>query len=94
MLVGVAASLPLLVSVAAIVWPPLVRDNSGAAGVFWIGLAAALLLIPSIASVVGQLLEGGTQALLPSAEFLYPWALALLATSSLCGPRDQPAVHP
>jgi hypothetical protein len=84
-LVGVAASLPLLVSVAAIVWPPLVRDNSRAAGVFWIGLAAALLLIPSIASVVGQLLEGGTQALLPSAEFLYPWALALLATSLYAG---------
>ncbi len=84
-LVGVAASLPLLVSVAAIVWPPLVRDNIRAAGVFWIGLAAALLLIPSIASVVGQLLEGGTQALLPSAEFLYPWALALLATSLYAG---------
>jgi hypothetical protein len=84
-LVGVAASLPLLVCVAAIVWPPLVRDNSRAAGVFCIGLAAALLLIPSIASVVGQLLEGGTQALLPSAEFLYPWALALLATSLYAG---------
>src|SRR5450830_1499215 len=85
MLVGVAASLPLLVSVAAIVWPPLVKGYGGAAGVFWIGLAAALLLIPSIASVLGQLLEGGTQTLLPSAEFLYPWALALLATSLYAG---------
>ena len=84
-LVGVAASLPLLVSVAAIVWPPLVKGYGGAAGVFWIGLAAALLLIPSIASVLGQLLEGGPQTLLPSAEFLYPWALALLATSLYAG---------
>ncbi|HEU6439859.1 MAG TPA: hypothetical protein VFC12_05420, partial [Terriglobales bacterium] len=37
-LVGVAASLPLLVSVAAIVWPPLVKGYGGAAAVFWIGL--------------------------------------------------------
>ena len=84
-LVGVAASLPLLVSVSAIVWPPLVKGYGSAAGVFWIGLAAALLLIPSIMSVVSQLLEGGTQTLLPSAEFLYPWALALLATSLYAG---------
>ena len=84
-LVGVAASLPLLVSVSAIVWPPLVKGYGAAAGVFWIGMAAGLLLIPSIMSVFSQLLEGGTQALLPSAEFLYPWALALLATSLYAG---------
>jgi hypothetical protein len=85
MLVGVAASLPLLVSVAAIVWPPLVKSDRGSVGVFWIGLAAGLLLIPSIAGVVGQLLGGGTQTLLPSAEVVYPWALALLATSLFAG---------
>jgi hypothetical protein len=84
-LVGVAASLPFLVSVAAIVWPPLVKGSRGAAGVFWLGLAAGLLLIPSITSVIGQLLGGGTQALLPSAEFVYPWALALFATSLFAG---------
>ena len=84
-LVGVAASLPLLVSVAAIVWPPLYRGYGSTAAVFWLGLAAGLLLIPSITSVVSQLLEGGTQTLLPSAEFLYPWALALLATSLYAG---------
>ncbi|HEX7497165.1 MAG TPA: hypothetical protein VF344_01675, partial [Candidatus Limnocylindrales bacterium] len=48
-------------------------------------MAAGLLLIPSIMSVFSQLLDGGTQALLPSAEFLYPWALALLATSLYAG---------
>jgi hypothetical protein len=85
MLVGVAASMPLLVSVAPIVWPPLVKGDRGSAGVFWIGLVAGLLLIPSIAAVVGQLLGGGTQALLPSAEVVYPWALALLATSLYAG---------
>ena len=85
LLVGIAASLPLLVSVASIVWPPLVRSDRGSAGVFWLGLVAGLLLLPSIAGVTGQVVEGGTQALLPSLEVVYPWALALLATSLFAG---------
>ena len=85
LLVGVAASLPLLVSVAAIVWPPLVRSDRGSAGIFWLGLLAGLLLIPSIASVASQVLQGGTEPLLPSLEVVYPWALALLATSLFAG---------
>ncbi len=85
MLVGVAASLPLLVSVAAIVWPPLVRSDRGSAGVFWLGLVAGLLLVPSIAGVAGQVLQGGTEPLLPSLEVVYPWALALVATSLFAG---------
>jgi len=85
LLVGIAASLPLLVSVAAIVWPPLVRSDRGTVGVFWLGLAAGLLLLPSIASVGAQVLQGGSQPLLPSLEVVYPWALALLATSLFAG---------
>jgi hypothetical protein len=85
LLVGLAASMPLLVSVAAIVWPPLVRSDRGSAGVFWLGLVAGLLLVPSIAGVTGQVVAGGTQALLPSLEVVYPWALALLATSLFAG---------
>jgi len=85
LLVGIAASLPLLVSVASIVWPPLVKSDRGAAGVFWLGLAAGLLLLPSIAAVGAQVLEGGSQPLLPSLEVVYPWALALLATSLFAG---------
>ncbi len=84
LLVGIAAALPLLVSVAAIVWPPLVRSDGGSAGVFWLGLVAGLLLLPSIAGVTGQVVDG-TQALLPSLEVVYPWALALLATSLFAG---------
>lgn len=84
-LVGVAASLPLIVSAAPIVWPPLVRSNRGAAGVFWLGLVAGLLLLPSIAGVAGQVIQGGTEPLLPSLEVVYPWALALLATSLFAG---------
>lgn len=85
LLVGVAASMPLIVSVAPIVWPPLVRSNRGAAGVFWLGLLGGLLLLPSIAGVAGQVLQGGTEPLLPSPEVIYPWALALLATSLFAG---------
>jgi hypothetical protein len=85
LLVGVAACLPLLVSAAPIVWPPLVRSDRGSAGVFWLGLVAGLLLMPSIAGVVGQVLQGGSETLLPSLEVMYPWALALLATSLFAG---------
>jgi hypothetical protein len=85
MLIGIAAFLPLFVSVAAIVWPPLVRSDRGSAGVFWLGLVAGLLLIPSIYSLAGQVIEGGTEPLLPSLELVYPWALALVATSLFAG---------
>ncbi len=85
LLVGVAASLPLVVALASVVWPPLVRSDRGAAGVFWLGLAAGLLLMPSIAAVGAQIVQGGTQPLLPSLEVIYPFALALLATSLFAG---------
>jgi hypothetical protein len=85
LLVGVAASLPLLLAVAAIVWPPLVRSDRGSAGVFWLGLVAGLLLVPSIVGVAGQVLARGPQPLLPSLELVYPWVLSLLATSLFAG---------
>lgn len=85
LLVGVTAGLPLLVAVAPIVWPPLVTSNRGAAGVFWIGLVAGLLLVPSIVAVTAQVLARSSEPLLPSAEVVYPWAVALLATSLFAG---------
>jgi hypothetical protein len=85
LLVGVAALLPLPVSLAAVVWPPLVRSDRGSAGVFWLGLIAGLLLLPSIAGVGAQVLQGGTQPLLPSFEVTYPWIIALVATSLFAG---------
>ncbi len=85
LLVGVAASLPLPVAVAAIVWPPLVTSNRGSIGVFWIGLIAALLLAPALAALTGQVIAGGYQPLMPSVEVVYPWAAALLATGLYTG---------
>jgi hypothetical protein len=84
-LVGIAASTPLLVAVAPIVWPPLVTSNRGSAGVFWIGILAGLLLIPSLGSITAQVIAGGTEPLLPSVEVVYPWALALLVTGVFAG---------
>lgn len=83
--VGLAASLPVPVAVAAIVWPPLVRSDRGSAGVFWLGIAAALLLLPSIVGLTDQIVQGGTEPLLPSLEVVYPWVLALLGTSLFAG---------
>lgn len=85
LLVGIAASLPLLVSVAPIIWPPLVRSDRGSAGVFWLGIVAGLLLLPSIAAVAGQVIQGGTEPLMPSLEVIYPWAVALMVTSLFAG---------
>jgi hypothetical protein len=85
LLVGVTAGMPLLVAVAPIVWPPLVTSNRGSAGVFWIGLIAGLMLVPSIASVAAQVLARSSEPLLPSAEVVYPWAVALIATSLFAG---------
>ena len=85
LLVGLAALLPLPVSVAATVWPPLVRGDRASTGVFWLGLGAGLLLIPSIGGLASQVVAGGAEPLLPSFEVVYPWLLALLATSLFTG---------
>ena len=83
--VGIAASLPLLLGLAALVWPPLVRSDRVTIVIFTIGLGAGLLLIPSIANVAAQVIAGGTHPLMPSLEVVYPWALALAATSLFAG---------
>jgi len=83
--VGLATLLPLAVSLLGILWPPVVRGERAFAGVAWLGIGAVLLLVPSIGSVLAQLLGRGAQTLLPSWEAVYPWVLALLATSLFGG---------
>ncbi len=85
LLVGVAATMPIAISVAAVIWPPAVRSSRGFAGVACIGLGAALLLVPSIGGILTQLIARGPQTLLPSLEAAYPWVLALAATSLFAG---------
>ena len=64
---------------------PLVRGERAFIGVMSLGIGAILLLIPSTGSVLNQVINGGAQTLLPSAEVAYPWLLALLATSIFSG---------
>jgi hypothetical protein len=84
-LVGLAAAGPILVAIVAIAWPPVARGDRAFAATAWLGLAAVLLLIPSIAGIVAQLVGRGPQTLLPSFEAAYPWFLALLATGLFAG---------
>jgi hypothetical protein len=85
LVVGLLAGLPIVVAVAALVWPPVARGGNAFAWLVWLGLGTLLVLAPSIAGVLGQLLARGPQTLLPSAEAAYPWVLALLGTSLFSG---------
>jgi hypothetical protein len=84
-IVGIAAVGPLLVSLAAIRWPPVARGTYPVVGIAWLALGAILLLVPSLGGLVAQLTGNGPQTLLPSAEAAYPWVLALLATCLFAG---------
>jgi hypothetical protein len=84
-LVGVAAGGPIAVAVAAVAWPPVARSPRAFAVMAWLALGAILLLVPSIAGLVTQLQGRGPQTLLPSAEAVYPWVVALLATGVYAG---------
>jgi hypothetical protein len=85
LLVGVAATTPIAISLTAVVWPPAVRGARAFAGIMWLGLGAALLLVPSIGGIFGQLVGRGPQTLMPSMEAAYPWIAALVATSLFAG---------
>jgi hypothetical protein len=85
LLVGLAAVPPVAIAGSALVWPPAARHDRAFAGTVWLGLLVALLLIPSIAGVVAQLVGRGAQTILPSLEAAYPWLLALAGTSLFAG---------
>ncbi len=84
-LVGLAAIGPILIALAAVAWPPVARGDRSFAAIAWIGLIAVLLLVPSIAGVMSQLIGRGPQTLLPSFEAAYPWIMALIATALYAG---------
>jgi hypothetical protein len=84
-LVGIAAAGPILIAVAAVAWPPVARGDRAFAAIAWLALVAMLLLVPSIAGLVTQLVGRGPQTLLPSFEAAYPWLIALFATALFAG---------
>lgn len=84
-LVAAAALLPPIIAAAAVIWPPLARGPRASAAMGWLGVITALLLIPSLAGVLGNLAAGGRQTLLPSPEVAYGAFLPLAATSLFAG---------
>jgi hypothetical protein len=84
-LVGIAAAGPILIAVAALLWPPVARGDRAFAIIAWLALGAMLLLVPSLAGLLTQLGGRGPQTLLPSLEAAYPWILALVATGVFAG---------
>jgi hypothetical protein len=85
LIVGLTAIGPIVISVAGVIWPPVARGNTAFAATVWLGIVGLLCLVPSIAGVVNQLTAFGSQTLLPSIEAVYPWLIALLATSLFTG---------
>ncbi|MEO5965523.1 MAG: hypothetical protein ABIR11_08665 [Candidatus Limnocylindrales bacterium] len=83
--VGIAALGPIVVALAAVIWPPVTRGDRAFAAMAWLGLGAVLLLVPSLGGLINQLQGGGPQTLLPSLEAAYPWLLALIATGLFAG---------
>lgn len=83
--VVVCAALPAVVAIVALAWPPMAASSRTFAAVAWLGIGVALVLIPSIGGLLGQLQAGGTQTLLPSPEASYPFLLALGGTSLFAG---------
>lgn len=85
LLVGLAALAPLAVALAAVAWPPAARGGLTFRTIAALGIGTAIILVPTMASLVSQLLQRGLQTLLPSPEAAYPWALAILGTSLFAG---------
>ncbi len=84
-LVGLTMTVPIAIAIASVAWPPVTRGSRAFAGMVWLGIAALLCLVPSIAGVIEQIQALGSQTLLPSLEAAYPWLLAIAATSLFSG---------
>ena len=85
LVVGLTTLGPIAIALAGVIWPPVARGNVAFPTIVWLGLIGLLCLIPSIAGIVPQLTTFGSQTLLPSIEAVYPWLVALLATSLFSG---------
>ncbi len=85
LLVGIAALAPLGVAVVAVVWPPAARGGLAFRAIAALGIATAVILLPSLAGLTRQLVDRGLQTLLPSPEAGYPWLLAIVGTSLFAG---------
>ncbi len=85
LMVGLTTVGPIAIALAGVVWPPVARGDVAFPAIVWLGIVGLLCLIPSIAGIVPQLTTFGSQTLLPSIEAVYPWLVALIATSLFSG---------
>jgi hypothetical protein len=85
LLVGALAFVPIPIALSGVIWPPTARGERAYTLIVWLGLATALVLIPSIGEAWNQIQARGPQTLLPSIEAGYPWLLALAGTSLYAG---------
>ncbi len=85
LVVGLTTIGPIAIAIAGVIWPPVARGDVAFPTIVWLGLIGLLCLIPSIAGIVPQLTTFGSQTLLPSTEAVYPWLVALIATSLFSG---------
>jgi hypothetical protein len=85
LIVGLTTAGPVMIALAGVIWPPVARGDVAFPTIVWLGLIGLLCLIPSIAGIVPQLTTFGSQTLLPSIEAVYPWLVALVATSLFSG---------
>ncbi|HEX5451478.1 MAG TPA: hypothetical protein VFW86_03730, partial [Candidatus Limnocylindrales bacterium] len=83
--VGATAVSPVIVAALGVLWPPLATGNRASSALGWLGILAALLLIPSIQNLAGFLLGTAGQPLLPAPEVAYAAVVALFATCLFAG---------
>ena len=83
--VGLTTLGPIAIALAGMVWPPVARGDRAFSSIMWLGVGGLLCLVPSIVGLIDQLTAFGSQTLLPSVEAVYPWLLALIATSLFTG---------
>ena len=85
LLVGLAVLVPAAIAALGLAWPPTAHHDGIFLATAWLGLLTAMVLVPSIGSVVFQLTSAGAQTILPSWSAAYPWLLALAGTSLFSG---------
>ena len=85
LIVGLTALGPIAIASAGVIWPPVARGDRAFPAIVWLGIVGLLCLVPSIVGVLDQLTAYGSQTLLPSIEAVYPWLIALIATSLFMG---------
>jgi hypothetical protein len=84
----VVATAPIVATIASAgagLWPPIARGDRAAAAMSWLGIAALLLLVPSLIDLVVSTKRESSSILFPSPEAAYAWVLALVATSIFAG---------